>query len=127
MPNWCANQVDINGDEAEVLRLIELVKGDEDGFDFSKIVPVPTSKFYTISEGQNDFQCGCKQVYVELPELPEVKAYTDENGNDVMRKQGEWQVDGLPVKKSMDSNGTIEEDTNLHFGGSDVCPIHSEI
>ena len=76
MPNWCANQLDINGDEAEVARLIELVKGDDDGFDFSKIVPVPTNKFYTLNEGQNDFQCGCKQVWVERDDLPEVKSYT---------------------------------------------------
>lgn len=126
MPNWCANQLDINGDEVEVARLIELVKGEEDGFDFAKIVPIPDSKFYFISEGQNHFQCGCEPKYVELPELPEVKAYTDENGNDVMRKQGEWQVDGLSVKKSMESNGTIQDIAQISFGGKDVCPIHNQ-
>jgi hypothetical protein len=126
MPNWCANQVDINGDEVEVLRLIELVKGDEDGFDFSKIVPVPTSKFYTITDTQNYFQCGCKQLWVERDDLPEVKSYTDSDGNDVMRKQGHWCVDGVPVNKVATSNGTIEEDSALFFGGSAVCPLHNE-
>jgi len=126
MPNWCANQLDINGNEAEILRLIEAVKGEDDGFDFSKIVPVPENKFYTLDEGQNNFQCGCVQVYVERDDLPEVKAYTDSDGKDVMRKQGEWCVDGIPVEKTMDSNGTIHQDTALHFGGSQVCPIHNE-
>ena len=126
MPNWCVNQVDIAGEEAEVLRLIELVKGDEDGFDFSKIIPIPESKFYAINEGQNNFQCGCVQVWVERDDLPEVVSYTDKDGKEVMRKQGHWCVDGIPVKKKFDSNGTIQEDSALYFGGVEVCPIHSE-
>jgi hypothetical protein len=121
MPNWCVNQVDVNGDEAEIVRLIELVKGEDDGFDFSKIVPVPTSKFYAISEGQNDFQCGCKQVWVETK--AQVGKY-DEEGYE--KAEGHWAVDGLPVQKVALSNGTIEEDANLHFGGNQVCPVHKE-
>lgn len=126
MPNWCVNQVDVSGDEAEVVRFIELVKGEQDAFDFAKIVPPPDSPFYSISDKQNHFQCGCVPVYVELPELPEVKAYTDSNGNDVMRKQGEWQVDGLPVQKSLENNGTIQQLVALGFGGSPVCPVHGK-
>jgi hypothetical protein len=126
MPNWCANQLDINGDEAEVARLIELVKGEEDGFDFAKIVPIPDSKFYSISEGQNNFQCGCKQVWVEDETLPEVVSYKDNDGKEVMRKQGAWRVDGILIEKVATSNGTIEEDSALMFGGSQICPIHKE-
>lgn len=126
MPNWCVNQVDVSGDETEVARLIEFVKGGGDAFDFAKIVPPPDSPFYSISDKQNDFQCGCHPVYVELPHLPEVVAYTDSDGNDVMRKQGEWQVDGLPVQKVMENNGTIQMYTALSFGGSPVCPVHGK-
>ena len=126
MPNWCVNQVDVKGDEADVARLIELVKGEEDAFDFSKIVPPPDSPFYSVSDKQNHFQCGCEPVYVELPHLPEVVSYTDSDGNDVMRKQGEWQVNGLPLKKSFESNGTIQDITHIGFGGKEVCPIHDK-
>ena len=124
MPNWCVNQLDISGDEAEVAKLIELVKGEDDAFDFSKIVPIPNAPFYAANETQNHFQCGCVPVYVELPELPEVKAYTDNDGKDVMRKQGEWRVGDLPIYKIEQSNGTIQEDSALMFGGSERCPIH---
>jgi hypothetical protein len=124
MPNWCVNQVDISGDEAEVARLVEFVKGSEGDFDFAKIVPPPDSKFYAINEGQNDFQCGCKQVWVERDDLPEIVSYTDNDGKDVMRKQGEWCVDGIPVVKEESSNGTIQDDTALMFGGTPICPIH---
>ena len=124
MPNWCVNQLDITGNEAEVARLIEFVKGDDDAFDFSKIVPIPNTPFYAANETQNHFQCGCEPKYVELPELPEVVAYKDENGNEVMRKQGEWRVGDLPIYKIEQSNGTIQEDASLMFGGSERCPIH---
>ena len=124
MPNWCVNQLDISGDEAEVAKLIELVKGEDDAFDFAKIVPIPNAPFYAANETQNHFQCGCVPVYVELPELPEVKAYTDSDGKDVMRKQGEWRVGDLPIYKIEQSNGTIQEDASLMFGGSERCPIH---
>ena len=124
MPNWCVNQLDITGDEAEVARLIESVKGEEDGFDFAKIVPPPDSPFYAANETQNHFQCGCVAVYVELPDLPEVVAYTESDGTKVMRKQGEWCVDGIPVIREESSNGTIEDNVSLMFGGSPMCPIH---
>lgn len=127
MPNWCVNQLDITGDEKEVLRLIELVKGEEDGFDFAKIVPPPDSPFYAANETQNHFQCGCEPKYVELPELPEVVAYTDNDGKEVMRKQGEWRVGDLPIRKITESNGTIEMDSALYFGGSEICPIHEQL
>ena len=127
MPNWCVNQLDITGDEAEVARLIELVKGEEDGFDFAKIVPPPDSPFYAANETQNHFQCGCEPKYVELPELPEVVAYTDNDGKEVMRKQGEWRVGDLPIRKITESNGTIEMDSALYFGGSEICPIHEQL
>jgi hypothetical protein len=126
MPNWCVNQVDVSGDETEVARLIEFVKGGGDAFDFAKIVPPPDSPFYSISDKQNHFQCGCVPVYVELPHLPEVVSYTDKDGNDVMRKQGEWQVDGLPIQKVMENNGTIQMYADAMFGGSKVCPVHGK-
>ena len=119
MPNWCANQVDVEGDETEVARLIAFVKGDEDAFDFSNIVPIPDSPYYAVNEGQNDFLCGCKKVWVETK--AQVGKY-DEEGYE--KAEGHWAVNGLPVVKEVLGNGTIQDSVAAMFGGSDVCPIH---
>lgn len=122
MANWCVNQLDIAGDEAEVAKLIEFVKGEDDAFDFSNIVPIPDSKFYAINEGQNDFQCGCKQVWVESKPA----SGDDFFAPDFVKAEGEWCVDGVPVKKVAESNGTIQQNAELMFGGSPICPIHNQ-
>jgi len=121
MPNWCVNQVDIQGDEAEVAKLIQFVKSDDTAFDFAKIVPPPESKFYAVSEGQNDFQCGCKKVWVETK--AQVGKY-DEEGYE--KAEGYWAVDGVEVGKNQTSNGTIHDIAAAQFGGNPVCPIHNE-
>ena len=119
MPNWCVNQVDVKGDEADVARLIELVKGEDDAFDFSKIVPIPDSPHYAVNAGQNDFLCGCKKVWVETK--AQVGKY-DEEGYE--KAEGHWAVDGIPVVKEVLGNGTIKDLVAAGFGGSDVCPTH---
>jgi len=62
MPNWCVNQVDIRGDEAEVARLIEFVKSDESAFAFEKVVPPPTTPMYSSDASHNKYVCGCESV-----------------------------------------------------------------
>jgi hypothetical protein len=62
MPNWCVNQVDIQGDEAEVARLIEFVKSDESAFTFEKVVPPPTTPMYSSDANHNKYVCGCESV-----------------------------------------------------------------
>jgi hypothetical protein len=62
MPNWCVNQVDIQGDEAEVARLIEFVKSDESAFTFEKVVPPPTTPMYSLEANHNKYVCGCESV-----------------------------------------------------------------
>jgi hypothetical protein len=59
MPNWCVNQVDIEGDESEVAKLVEFVKTDECAFDFRKIVPPPDTDRYKGTSSSNTFICGC--------------------------------------------------------------------
>lgn len=119
MPNWCVNQVDVKGDEADVARLIELVKGEEDAFDLAKIVPIPDSPHYAVNEGQNDFLCGCKKVWVETK--AQVGKY-DEEGFE--KAEGHWEANGLPITKEVLNNGTIQTSVESMFGGSDVCPTH---
>lgn len=127
MPNWCVNQVDIEGNEQAIVQLIELVKGDEDGFDFSKVVPTPTSKFYAINDGQNDFQCGCHPEYITTKEAvmgAEGHEYEEEYGYE--RREGYYAVAGVPVEKEYVENGTIQASVEQMFGGSEVCPIHKQ-
>jgi hypothetical protein len=119
MPNWCVNQLDVQGDEVEVARLIELVKGDQDAFDFAEIVPIPDSPYYATNEGQNDFVCGCKKVWVETK--AQVGKY-DEVGYE--KAEGHWEVNGLPIVKEVLDNGTIHDSVAAMFGGSEVCPVH---
>jgi hypothetical protein len=119
MPNWCVNQLDVQGDEAEVARLIELVKGDQDAFDFAEIIPIPESPHYATNEGQNDFLCGCKKVWVETK--AQVGKY-DEVGYE--KAEGLWVVDGFPVVKEVLGNGTIKDLVSAGFGGLEVCPTH---
>lgn len=124
MPNWCVNQLDITGDEAEVARLIEAVKGDkansDERFSFDTIVPPPMdSPFYAISDGQNDFQCGCKKEWITTKEAvgePMTEGYVSE--------EGYWAVNGIAVDREAVDNGTIKASVAQMFGGTEVCPIH---
>jgi hypothetical protein len=125
MPNWCVNQVDIAGDEAEVAKLIELVKGEDDAFDFSNIVPIPDSPYYAANEGQNDFLCGCKPEFITTKlgvEGAEGHEWEKEYG--FQPREGYWAVDGVAIKKVNLDNGTIEDSVSQMFGGSEVCPKH---
>jgi hypothetical protein len=65
MPNWCVNQVDIQGDEAEVAKLVALVKSEDSVFSFEKIVPPPDTDAYRGVASSSDYLCGCKSEYVD--------------------------------------------------------------
>ena len=125
MPNWCVNQVDISGDEAEVARLVEFVKGDNDaddgnGFAFHKIVPPPSSEIYSATDTQNDFQCGCKKEWITTKE-----AVGEPMTEGFVAQEGYWAVNGVKIEKRVLSNGAIESSVADMFGGSEVCPIHN--
>ncbi len=125
MPNWCVNQVDITGDEAEVAKLIEFVKGDEDAFDFANIVPIPDAPYYAVSDGQSDFICGCKPEFVITKKAVEgAKGHEWEKEYGFEPQEGYWAVDGVAVKKVNLDNGTLTSEVEQMFGGSEVCPKH---
>lgn len=65
MPNWCVNQVDIQGDEAEVAKLVALVKSEDSVFSFEKIIPPPDTDAYRGKASSSDYICGCKSEYVD--------------------------------------------------------------
>ena len=134
MANWCVNQIDVEGDEAEVARLVEFVKGDkstnEDNddavLDFRKVVPPPSSEFYLSNEGQNDFQCGCKDEWVELPDLPKIEQTTYKDGKEVneMVYQREKQVNGKKIVRGTPDTSTLRGSIDAEFGGTELCPDH---
>lgn len=68
MPNWCVNQVDIQGDEAEIVKLIAFVKSDESAFTFENIVPPPATPMYSSDCTHNKYVCGCESVAQPDPE-----------------------------------------------------------
>jgi hypothetical protein len=119
MPNWCVNQVDIQGDEAEVVRLIELVKGENGGFDFAKIVPPPSNEIYSANETQNDFQCGCKKEFITTKE-----AVGEMLTEGFIPREGYWAVNGVAVEKKVLGNDTIKDFVGASFGGVEICPEH---
>lgn len=41
MPNWCSNDLRINGPLAEVNKVIEVLKGENGAVDFNKVIPYP--------------------------------------------------------------------------------------
>lgn len=43
MPNWVTNSLSINGPEDQKAKFFEVVRGEEAGFDFSSIMPMPES------------------------------------------------------------------------------------
>jgi hypothetical protein len=125
MPNWCVNQLDITGDEAEVAKLIEFVKGEEDAFDFSNIVPIPDAPHYAVSDGQNDFICGCKPEFVITKAMVKgAEGHEYETDYGFEPQEGYWAVDGVAVKKVNLDNGTLTSEVEQMFGGSEVCPKH---
>lgn len=73
MPNWVTNNIEIEGSESEIVRLVEFVKSDESDFDFNKIIPMPKS--LDIESGSSNYQ----DIYWYLSErgtksMGEVKA-----------------------------------------------------
>lgn len=68
MPNWCVNQVDIQGDEAEVAKLVAFVKSDDSAFTFENIVPPPATPMYSSDCTHNKYVCGCESVAQPDPE-----------------------------------------------------------
>lgn len=90
MPNWCVNQVDIQGDEAEVAKLVALVKSEDSVFSFEKIVPPPDTDAYRGKASSSDYICGCKSEFVQTS--PSVG--DDPFGEGFIPNKGSWQVGG---------------------------------
>lgn len=41
MPNWCYNQLVIEGEEKDVITFIDFIGNDENKFDFNRVIPMP--------------------------------------------------------------------------------------
>ena len=49
MPNWCENDLVIQGSEEAINKLKEYVKSDRSDFDFNKMIPYPEE--YAVADG----------------------------------------------------------------------------
>ena len=45
MPNWCHNEVTVQGEKKHVKEFMDFVKSDKQEFDFNEIVPMPKNIF----------------------------------------------------------------------------------
>jgi hypothetical protein len=76
MPNWCKNRVLVVADEAKRAEVLAFVDGGEDQkFDFSKVVPTPATPEYSAAASSSKYTCGCESEFVD----------------------GSWQINGKDV------------------------------
>jgi hypothetical protein len=122
MPNWCVNKLSITGNAKDINALVKRVDGDGEVFSFAAIVPPPDTRFYSINEEQNHFQCGCKAEFHETtPAIGE--PFTE----GFVSSKGDWRVNGKPVLiiPSDQNAQSIKAVFDEQFvGGKEVCPEH---
>ena len=41
MPNWVTNRIDFSGKKEDIEKVLNAIKGDENEFDFNKLIPMP--------------------------------------------------------------------------------------
>jgi hypothetical protein len=77
MPNWCKNKLYIVGDDAQRTEVVAFIDGgDDQKFDFSRVVAPPSTPEYSAVASSTEHICGCKSEYVgESPD-------------------GSWQING---------------------------------
>ena len=68
MPNWCANNVTISGDEKKVKAFVKFVSSKQSKFDFNKIYPMPKELEGTVS-GSEDLK---SDEHLSMNELNEI-------------------------------------------------------
>ena len=54
MPNHVANKIEFYGDQENINKVLELIKGEEECIDFNKIIPMP-KELEISSSSMNDF------------------------------------------------------------------------
>jgi hypothetical protein len=62
MPNWCENKLQIKGKAKQVSQLLELIKTEDDGFDFNKVIPYP-EKYKLLDAAADDWE----KIYEGIP------------------------------------------------------------
>ena len=92
MPNWVQNNITFSGEEAEIKKMLEVIKADEIGFgsiDFNKIIPMPES--LKIESGSHSNK-GIDMVKTYLENMSEKLKSQDDTYEEIfenLRKHGE--------------------------------------
>jgi hypothetical protein len=122
MPNWTSNRVSAEGAEADLRAFLEVVKWQDQLFDFNRITPMPEILRHTVS-GSRDFDGknvaswfvenpdGAWKDRIERPFTPEEEA--------VLRAIGHhdwysWSVDNWGTK--WNASRVDIDDTSIEYG-----------
>ena len=54
MPNWVANKIEFSGKQEDINKVLNAIKGDDELFDFGKLIPMPESLHLTSGGNQNE-------------------------------------------------------------------------
>ena len=54
MPNWVVNKIEFSGKQENIDKVLSLIKGDEDLFDFNQLIPMPARLNLTSGGNQNE-------------------------------------------------------------------------
>ena len=102
MPNWCMNEVRVNGNEKDLTKFKDLVKSETEPFSFQSVIPMPNelkgtrSPAYIISQEEYD-------SWVDDTNLGVGKPITLEMSNRFEREYGfdnwyDWQTTNWGTK-----------------------------
>ena len=53
MPNWVINKIEFSGKQENIDKVLNLIKGDDDAFDFNKLIPMPQELDISSSSDNN--------------------------------------------------------------------------
>lgn len=54
MPNWVRNRIEFSGKQEDINKVLSFIKGNNDDFDFNKLIPMPESLNLTSGGYQNE-------------------------------------------------------------------------
>ncbi len=107
MPNWCQNEVEINGSKEEISKFLELVT---EKFDFDKIIPMPKELENTTSgsNGSIEYQAlyGTEKELAIILNYSWVEAKNREELIEFLKnKDKDYIIEGEKYKNNIDKYG----------------------
>ena len=72
MPNWVINRIEFSGEQEDINKVLDIIKGDDTAFDFNKLVPMP-GRLDISSSSDNEIGILCylsNKMTIPFEELP---------------------------------------------------------